>query len=62
MKKKYVSPEVRLYHVDVEHLLNVAVSGEVPDPGSAEAKQGNTDRDEWDSRDDIWDRTNLWSE
>lgn len=58
MKRRYINPEVQCYKVDMEHLLNVAVSGKVPDPGSAESKgQGYDDGEEpdWNPRDNMWD-------
>lgn len=57
MKRQYISPEVHCYLLDTEHLLNVAVSGKVPDPGSAESKEQSFDNEEpdWNPHDNIWD-------
>ena len=38
MKKHYVKPETTVIAISTEPVMNLAVSGHVPDPGEAEGK------------------------
>lgn len=39
MKKHYVKPETTVIAISTEPVMNLAVSGHVPDPGEAQGKE-----------------------
>lgn len=68
MKKQYVTPESEATALLTEPVMNLAVSGHVPDPGSADSKEDDLFEDEQDdggfmnAGSDFYRDRSLWDE